>query len=214
MPQQRAPRSNWSNNNAQRTRATLALRSLAAFPANLSTHIPPTVHIDRVPSDVAILSQHHGHVGNFIHRAESPNGDEIETGLGIARDHLRLDQRRGDGVHRDPFLGEQVRIGVRQPENPLGERLAETGDLYRQADNTIGLLRVLDDGDYREITTAKALAPVIVDRIPVEVIKDGKIKGSRIANAHLDAMLQADVFLQRFRRVDMRTPENSTRPSE
>jgi hypothetical protein len=84
----------------------------------------------------------------------------------------------------------------------LGERLAETGDLFRHADHSIGLLRVLDDGEHRDITTAKALAPVIVDRIPVEVIKDGKIKGSRIANAHLDAMLQADVFLQRFRRVD------------
>ena len=84
----------------------------------------------------------------------------------------------------------------------LGERLAEKGDLFRHADHSIGLLQVLDDGDHREIATAKALGPVIVDRIPVLVIKDGKVKGSRIASAHLENMLRAEAFLQRFRRVD------------
>ena len=93
---------------------------------------------------------------------------------------------------------EQAKVNYRN----LGERLAEKGDLYRHADHSIGLLRVLDDGEYREITTAKALGPVIVDRIPILVIKDGKVKGSRIATAHLDNMLRAEAFLQCFRRVD------------
>ena len=93
---------------------------------------------------------------------------------------------------------DQAKVNYRN----LGERLAETGDLFRHADHTIGLLRVLDDGDYRDIATAKTLGPVIVDRIPVLVIKDGKVKGSRIVAAHLDNMLRADAFLQCFRKVD------------
>ncbi len=87
----------------------------------------------------------------------------------------------------------------------LGQRLSEKGDLFRHANHTIGLMQVLDDGDHREITTAKELSPVIVDRIPVLVIKDGKVKGSRIAAAHLDSMLRAEAFLQCFRKVDIIT---------
>jgi hypothetical protein len=93
---------------------------------------------------------------------------------------------------------DQAKVNYRN----LGQRLAENGDLFRHADHTIGLLRVLDDGEYREITTAKTLGPVIVDRIPVLVVKDGKVKGSRIATAHLDSMLRAEAFLSNFRRVD------------
>lgn len=84
----------------------------------------------------------------------------------------------------------------------LGQRLAECGDLFRHADHASGLLLVLDDGDHREVTTGKALQPVVVDRIPVQVVKDGKLKGSRIPATHLDAMLRAEAFLRCFRPVD------------
>lgn len=84
----------------------------------------------------------------------------------------------------------------------LGERLATFNDLYRYPDYAGGLLLVLNDGDHRRITTAKALAAIIVDRVPVQVFKDGKLKGGRISAAHLETMLRTDVFLKCFRPVD------------
>jgi hypothetical protein len=49
------------------------------------------------------------------------------------------------------------------------------------------------------------LAPVIVDRVPVLVMKGGKAKGSRINAAHLNTMLGTETFLGQFRRVDLVT---------
>jgi hypothetical protein len=87
----------------------------------------------------------------------------------------------------------------------LGKRLATCDDLYRFADYAGGLLLVLNDGDHRRITTVKALAAIIVDRVQMQVYKDGKPKGGRISSAHLDTMLQAEVFLSCFRSVDLVT---------
>ena len=49
------------------------------------------------------------------------------------------------------------------------------------------------------------LAPVIVDRVRVEVWKGGKKKGSKIAAAHLNTMLGTETFLGQFRKVDLVT---------
>ena len=87
----------------------------------------------------------------------------------------------------------------------LGKRLAACDDLYRCRDYAGGLLLILNGGDHRQITTAKALAAIVVDRVPVQVYKDGKPKGGRIPAAHLDTMLRAEVFLNCFRPVDLVT---------
>jgi len=87
----------------------------------------------------------------------------------------------------------------------LGQRLADCDDLYRCPEYAGGLLVVLNDGDHRRITTAKALAAIVVDRVPVQVYKDGKPKGGRIPAAHLDTMLRAEIFLSCFRPVDVVT---------
>jgi hypothetical protein len=55
----------------------------------------------------------------------------------------------------------------------LGVRLTNCDDLYRFPDYASWLLLVLNNGDHRRMTTAKALAPIIVDRVPVQVLRDG-----------------------------------------
>jgi hypothetical protein len=87
----------------------------------------------------------------------------------------------------------------------LGKRLATCDDLYRCPEYAGGLLVVLNEGDHRKVTTGKALSAIIVDRVPVQVIKDGKLKGGRIPAAHLDTMLKAEIFLACFRPVDIVT---------
>lgn len=57
----------------------------------------------------------------------------------------------------------------------------------------------------RSITKGTELLPVIVDRVPVRVQKKGKSKGSKIDAAHLNAMLQSEVFLGHFLPVDQIT---------
>ena len=84
----------------------------------------------------------------------------------------------------------------------LGERLALGGDIFRPEEATSGLLLVQNDGDHRRINNAKDLAAVIVDRIPLQVYSDGKPKGGRIPNYHLETMLRAEVFRSCFRTVE------------
>src|SRR5947207_2764609 len=55
----------------------------------------------------------------------------------------------------------------------LGKRLAESGDLFRNASHGSGLILVLSDGKHKAITNSSDLLPVIVDRVHV-LMKDGK----------------------------------------
>ena len=87
----------------------------------------------------------------------------------------------------------------------LGERLAQFSDLYRRPGYASGLLLLLEDGKHVVIAKGAELAPVIVDRVRVEVWKGGKKRGSRIAAAHLHTMLGTETFLGQFRRVDLVT---------
>lgn len=82
----------------------------------------------------------------------------------------------------------------------MGERLSAGGDLLRAPHG--GLLLALSDGRHGAITKGADLAPVIVDRVPVRVMRGGKTKGSMIAAAHLNAMPKARCFLDHFRPVD------------
>ena len=61
---------------------------------------------------------------------------------------------------------------------------------------------MLPDGKHRRLTKGAELAPIIVDRVPVRVIKNGKPKGGKIDHAHLTAMLRSKVFLDQFMPVD------------
>jgi hypothetical protein len=87
----------------------------------------------------------------------------------------------------------------------LAERLAKSNDLYRRPGYAAGLLLLLDDGKHALITKGAELAPVIVDRVRVEVWRNGKKTGSRIAGAHLNTMLGTETFLSKFRAVDQVT---------
>lgn len=88
----------------------------------------------------------------------------------------------------------------------LGERLANVGDLFRAPGYGEGLLLVHPDGRHEVIRKGADLFPVIIDRIPVQVIKDGKAKGGCIPTAHLNAMLQSETFLAHFHVLDQITP--------
>jgi hypothetical protein len=52
------------------------------------------------------------------------------------------------------------------------------------------------------IREGSALAPAIIDRLRVQVIKDGKITAGSIPAMPLRTMLRSEAFLQRFRPVD------------
>lgn len=85
----------------------------------------------------------------------------------------------------------------------LGARLADFGDdLFRRPQYGEGLILLLPSKKTANITKAADLAPVIVDRVRVRVLKDGKPKGGQIAAAHLNAMLRSDTFLDHFQTVD------------
>lgn len=86
----------------------------------------------------------------------------------------------------------------------LGLRMAAVGDVYRRSEYASGLLLANKAPNVppTPILSGSALAPVIADRVPVVVVKDGKPKGSRIPAAHLSAMLASELFLQQFHAVD------------
>lgn len=84
----------------------------------------------------------------------------------------------------------------------LGARLAGSDDLFRSPEYGSGLTLLLSNGKPVQIDKGEGLLPVIIDRVPVQVIRDGKPKGGRIAAAHLNAMLKSESFLGNFRSVD------------
>lgn len=84
----------------------------------------------------------------------------------------------------------------------LGQRLAEAGDLFRSPTYGNGLILMLPNGKNALITRGADLMPVIVDRVEVRVVRDGKPKGSKIDAAHLNSMLKSESFLGQFTAVD------------
>ncbi len=112
-------------------------------------------------------------------------------------------------------------VGTTQPSGPvliwnedaipslnyakLGKRLAEAGDLFRSPKAGGGLIRLLPTGKHVSITKGSDLLPVIVDRVPVRVQKEGESRGSKLDAAHLNAMVQSEVFLGHFLPVDQIT---------
>jgi len=86
----------------------------------------------------------------------------------------------------------------------LGRALAAAGDLYRNPAYASGLLLAPPDPHVppTPIADARRLAAILADRVPVRVLKDGKVKGMAVPGRHLRTMLASEAFLREFRPVD------------
>src|SRR5690606_37808170 len=65
-----------------------------------------------------------------------------------------------------------------------------------------GGLILVEDGRPRHITTAEALAPLLIDNIRITVKKNNEYHGERVPDPVLNNMLASRTFLQHFRRVE------------
>ncbi|KAA5537982.1 hypothetical protein FYK55_27965 [Roseiconus nitratireducens] len=83
-----------------------------------------------------------------------------------------------------------------------GNLLRQSGDIFRIAGHDNGLLLVRRDGSTKVINTAADLAPLFVDRVALSIYLGDKPKGTKLSNAHLNAMLKAEAFLSQFPVVD------------
>ena len=85
----------------------------------------------------------------------------------------------------------------------LGRCLAEArGDLYRNHSDDYGLIQVMADGKSRLISKGSELAPIIVDRVRMRVMKEGKLVSEFPTSTHRDAMLRSEAFLGQFLPLD------------
>jgi hypothetical protein len=84
----------------------------------------------------------------------------------------------------------------------LGQLLASTGNLYRDEAIGSGLVWVRPDGTTRHVSKGSQLAPRIVDRVPMQVQKDGKVVRELPTAEHLNAMLHSRAFLDQFTPLD------------
>ena len=110
-------------------------------------------------------------------------------------------EERQEGKTR--WLVWKVERGSRWNFRRLGQRLSLSGDLFRDGGSGPGLIRVLDDGTTRRIMKAGELAPLIADRIPMRVEKDGRIVSEMPAAVTLNTALRSAVFLGHFQPVDL-----------
>ena len=87
----------------------------------------------------------------------------------------------------------------------MGRRLADAGDIYRRPAYADGLLLASDVPNIEPevITTGKRLAGIIADRVPVRVLKNGKLQGGMPSSAHLNTMLESEDCLRNFPPVDI-----------
>jgi len=95
-----------------------------------------------------------------------------------------------------------VNDGARRNYARLGQRLAAVGDLYRDKATGHGLVLVRPDGTACHVGKGAQLAPLIVDRVSMRVVKEGKVVSELPTAAHLNAMLHAKAFLDQFRPVN------------
>ncbi len=84
----------------------------------------------------------------------------------------------------------------------MGKRLALAGDLFRTPSPGSGLIQLHTNNKHAHVSRGSDLFPVIVDRMKVLVMRNGKIRSSRIAAADLNAMLKSERFLSQFIPVD------------
>lgn len=109
-------------------------------------------------------------------------------------------------VEKEKFVIWRVEDGAQKNYSRLGQELAEANkNLYRNGAFGHGLIQVLPNGTWRLIIKAPQLAPVIVDSLPMRVMKEDKIVTELPAAAHLNAMLRSEEFLKQFLPVDQVT---------
>jgi hypothetical protein len=102
----------------------------------------------------------------------------------------------------EPFAW-AVESGAAQNYGLLGQRLAAGNqNLYRNRVRGQGLILILEDGTRRLIMNASQFAPVLVDSLPIMVVKEGKVVRELPTAAHLNAMLRSEAFLSQFKPVD------------
>ena len=86
----------------------------------------------------------------------------------------------------------------------LGRRLAAFDGLYRAPGYASGLIFAPEQTSIpvTVIDTAHKLAAIIIDKLRVEIWKEGKLRGHLIPSRHLNLMLASEAFLQEFHPVD------------
>ncbi len=86
----------------------------------------------------------------------------------------------------------------------LARRLTAAGDLFRSTAHGGGLILAAPEHGVptTPIRTGRQAAPVVLDRVRVEVRAGGKRVGSRIPSGDLDLAVRSEVFLRAFRPVD------------
>src|SRR5207249_4886651 len=95
--------------------------------------------------------------------------NRLGTVGGCNGSHQEGNQERKPGV-----LVWKIERGSRWNLRRLGRRLSGHEDLFRDGSSGLGLIQILKDGKIRRIAKAGELAPLIADRIPMRVEKDGK----------------------------------------
>ncbi len=97
----------------------------------------------------------------------------------------------------------RIELGAAPNYRRLGRCLAESrGDLFRNHHDGQGLILVIAGGTSRLIIKGADLAPIIVDRVKMRVLKEGKLVRELPTGAHLQAMLRSESFLQQFLPLD------------
>lgn len=89
----------------------------------------------------------------------------------------------------------------------VGAHLAAAGDLFRAPGCASGLILASAVADMPPaiVNDAGTLDAIIIDRLAVEVRKNGQLLAHRIPSADRAAMLKTEMFLQRFAPLDMVT---------
>jgi len=95
-----------------------------------------------------------------------------------------------------------VEDGADKNYRNLGEILAASGDLFRGKEDETGLILLRPSGKVLSVQKGKELVPVVVDRIRVEVTKEGKVTRELPTQNHFDTMLCTEEFLGNFEPVD------------
>ncbi len=129
--------------------------------------------------------------------------DELEPKLSI------VDADGGqEPTVRDPEFHWHVEEAAMVKYSDLGSLLAFGGDLVRNTSSVGGLTQLLPSGNHTVIVKGSQLLPIIVDRIKLRVLRDGKTVGSKPDAADLNAMLASESFLGQFQEIDVftRTP--------
>lgn len=116
------------------------------------------------------------------------SGQDVEAVEGVegtvrkAQHHWKMEA----GLDKNFFL-----VGKLLSQLPL--------QLFQHPD---GGLILVEDGRPRRITSAKELAPLLIDNIRIAVTKNDKYHGERVPDSVLNNMLASRTFLQHFHRVE------------